>query len=74
MSSLLIADTTFGKIVQELPAGVAEMAREFRGVCTGESCSESRRVAEGGVTLLRSGLYVARGGGEFYTDRLAIVG
>ena len=30
MPSLLIADTTFGKIVQELPAGVAEMAREFR--------------------------------------------
>ncbi len=30
MSSLLIADTTFGNIVQGLPAGVAEMAREFR--------------------------------------------
>jgi hypothetical protein len=30
MPSLLIADTTFGNIVQELPAGVLEMAREFR--------------------------------------------
>lgn len=30
MPSLIIADTTFGNIVQELPAGVAEMAREFR--------------------------------------------
>lgn len=30
MSSLLIADTTFENIVQELPAGIAEMAREFR--------------------------------------------
>ena len=30
MPSLLIADTTFEKIVQELPAGIADMAREFR--------------------------------------------
>jgi hypothetical protein len=30
MPSLLKADTTFGRIVQELPAGVSEMAREFR--------------------------------------------
>lgn len=30
MPSLLIADTIFGKIVQELPAEVAVMAREFR--------------------------------------------
>ena len=30
MPSLLIADTTFGKILQELPTGVAEMAREFQ--------------------------------------------
>ena len=30
MSSLLIADTMFGKIVQELPMEVAAMAREFR--------------------------------------------
>jgi len=30
MSSLLIADTTFENIVQELPSGIVEMAREFR--------------------------------------------
>lgn len=30
MSSLLLADTTFGNIVQELPDGLASMAREFR--------------------------------------------
>jgi hypothetical protein len=30
MASLVIADTTFGNIVQELPAELASMAREFR--------------------------------------------
>lgn len=30
MSSLLLADTTFGKIIQDLPAELASMAREFR--------------------------------------------
>ena len=30
MPSLLIADTTFEKIVQELPAGIGVKAREFR--------------------------------------------
>lgn len=30
MPSLLLADTTFENIVQELPSGIVEMAREFR--------------------------------------------
>ena len=30
MPSLLIADTTFERIVQELPSGIGEKAREFR--------------------------------------------
>lgn len=37
MASLLIADNTFENIVQELPAGIAGMAREFRAFVRGRA-------------------------------------
>jgi Transposase DDE domain len=54
MPSLSIADTTFGNIVQELPAGVAEMAREFRAFARGRAVKSPEELLR--AVLLYCGL------------------